>query len=151
MYHIWITSYTMYITRLPPFTNTLMLVPDHTCGTLQGCVLSPLYMWIDSFTVSLHSPNGRHCLPLGLCKESVSGLKILSDESIMHCDLPIYSAQVMSPPNLYLDQPTIQPVPAMSHTPMTVPGMCISLSVLAVSQCVYIHVYMQRVLGALCD
>ena len=29
---------------------------------------------LDSFTVSMHNPNGRHCLPLGLCMETVSGL-----------------------------------------------------------------------------
>ena len=73
--------------------------------------LSRLYLPIttlDSFTVSLHNPNGRQiCLPLGLCKGTVSGLWILrlwkqpvsgfwnmveiptSHKPIIHCTLSI--------------------------------------------------------------
>ena len=52
-----------------------MLVLSYCCS-----VWHPL----DSFTVSLHSTNGRHCLPLVLCKGTVSGLwKVV--EPIMHC------------------------------------------------------------------
>ena len=63
----------------------------------------------DYFTVPLHSTNG--CLPLGLCKETVSGIwKMVGFLS----ESPLYIVWEEFP-NLYLDPPITET--AMFHNP----------------------------------
>ena len=65
------------------------------------CVMAAVSQ-VDSFTVPLHSPSGRH-LPaaIGLCKGTVCGIwkmaEISSGHATIHCD--------WGNPNPYLDQP----------------------------------------------
>ena len=46
----------------------------HTFFVYEWQTRKLILRFVDSFTVPLRSPNGRHCLPLGLCKGAVTGI-----------------------------------------------------------------------------
>ena len=53
----------------------ILFPPDYVNGNESGNECRRVSFNIDSFTVPLHRPNGRQIgCPLGLCKETVSGV-----------------------------------------------------------------------------
>ena len=80
---------------------------------------------LDSFTITLHIPDNRHCLSLGLCRGTVSGqwktvtIFIGQIFCILYFMSP-WCIEIYWP--IYIYRPTNyqRMMPTMSHTPLTV-------------------------------
>ena len=114
------------------------ICPYVTIVFISPCKMTAVSSTMDCFTVLLHSLNGRHCLPLRLYRETVSGLwktMGISTGYLSPWCIAIYPKFIADKGshNVYLDQSIIKPNGSHVSNPTDSPtvtrlGLCNSLT-----------------------